>query len=284
MWVARVLWVLVGASGAYAITDAIDGRSTAVRIVATAQLWVTFGVVLTALVVPSTVSLTIVRVAAPFAVMSMVVTWSSGAEAVIGVVAIAVATLNAVFIAGGDVGQAFVQASAYGDERRYPLRPPVGFLAPVVVSWCVWGVATLAGPLLLGARQWLAGAIVTAIAIGLTWWLAPRYHRLSRRWLVLAPAGVVVHDQVVLAETGMVQRSNVAGMRLAPADTAAADLTGPAAGHALEVSLRDQMTVVLAATRRKPKGAALHVRSFLVAPTRPGRALQGADDRQLPVG
>ena len=88
------------------------------------------------------------------------------------------------------------------------------------------------------AEQWVIGGVAAVVAVALTWLLLPRFNALSRRWLVLVPAGVVVHDQVVLAETLMVSRSDVVGIELALAGTEAADFTGPAAGHAVEVSVR----------------------------------------------
>jgi hypothetical protein len=94
---------------------------------------------------------------------------------------------------------------------------------------------------------------------------------------------VVVHDHMALGETLMVQRPNVALARLALADTQAADLTGPAAGHAVELSVREMVLAVLPTTRDNPKGKALHVASFLVAPSRPGRALRAMADAKLPV-
>ncbi|HRB05169.1 MAG TPA: hypothetical protein PLP26_17470, partial [Ilumatobacteraceae bacterium] len=108
-------------------------------------------------------------------------------------------------------------------------------------------------------------------------------HRLSMRWLVVVPAGIVVHDAVTLGETLMMQRGNVAVAHLAAADTQAADLTGPAAGHALEIVLREMELVVLAATVAEPKGKALHVQSILVAPSRPGRALNALAEGKIPV-
>jgi hypothetical protein len=122
------------------------------------------------------------------------------------------------------------------------------------------------------------------VALAAGWFLGRRFHVLSRRWLVLVPAGLVIHDQLVLAETAMLPRASLASLGLALADTQAADLTGPAAGHAVEVALVDATTVVLAATRAKPGGTALHVRSLLVAPSRPGRLLQVAAADHLPVG
>ncbi len=62
----------------------------------------------------------------------------------------------------------------------------------------------------------------------------------------------------------MVRRGDVAAVGLALAGTEAADFTGPAAGHAVEVALGSMVTVVLARRPATPKGTA-HVRSFLVA-------------------
>ncbi|MDO8363753.1 MAG: hypothetical protein Q7V88_12710, partial [Actinomycetota bacterium] len=128
------------------------------------------------------------------------------------------------------------------------------------------------------------GAVLVVLGAGLGWLLLRSSHRLSRRWLVLVPAGVVLHDHLVLSETLMVQRVNLSLARLALDDTEAADLTGPAAGHALEVSVHEMVLAVLASTASEPKGKALHMQSFLVAPSRPGRALAAAAHRKLPVG
>jgi hypothetical protein len=113
---------------------------------------------------------------------------------------------------------------------------------------------------------------------------ARRCHRLSRRFLVFVPSGVVVHDHMVLTDTCMFRRSDVAGLSLAMAETEAADITGKALGNAVEISLHDFDTVVLAATPRKPGGTALHVRALLVSPSRPGAVLAEAGRRKLHVG
>jgi hypothetical protein len=153
-----------------------------------------------------------------------------------------------------------------------------------VVSWIVWAGCLLAGPLLLAARSWIAGALITLAAIAGTVLLGPRWHRLTRRWLVLVPAGVVLHDPVVLADTVSIRSAQIAAMRLAPDDTDAADLTGPASGYALEVKTTESITVVFAFTPQDPNGRAIHLTGFLVSPSRPGVALAAAARRGLPVG
>jgi hypothetical protein len=283
LWISRGGWGLAGTAAVLSVDAATDGRSTAVAVAASIVLWLVVGGAVTALVVPSAISLTVLRMLAPLAVVGAVVAWSAGAGLPLGAFGTVATLLNALVVASGDVGEAYVQASAYGDERRFLLRPPLALVAPVAVTWLVWAAAVLAGPLLIGAARPVAGIPVTAVAVALTWLLLPRFHRLSRRWLVLVPAGLVVHDHVVLAETQLVQRHNLVGVHLALVDTGAADLTGPCAGHALEVTLREMATVVTTPARRGERGRALHVGAFLVAPTRPGRALQAAADHRLPV-
>jgi hypothetical protein len=95
---------------------------------------------------------------------------------------------------------------------------------------------------------------------------------------------VVLHDHVVLAETLMLRRQELSGLRLAPADTQAADMTGPASGHAVEVTTHEAVTAIYAATPNEPRGRVIHLTGCLVSPTRPGRLLAAAGARKLPVG
>jgi len=73
------------------------------------------------------------------------------------------------------------------------------------------------------------------------------------------------------------------GSDLHATDPEAADLTGPAAGHALDIAVREPVKIAFASSRAMPKGRAIHARSFLVAPSRPGRALRQAAARRVPV-
>jgi hypothetical protein len=274
VWLPRLLWLAAGASGAVSIGNAIEARSSAVRGVVTAGGWLVWGIGVVALVVPSVLGLTAMRMTAAVALGAATVSWVGGGGAVAGGAFVACALLGALFIGSSEFGHQCVQASAYGDEQRFLLRPPVAFIVPVALAGAVWMAAVVAAPLLLATGMWIAGGVTAIAAATLTWLLAPRFHVLSRRWLVFVPAGVVVHDQVVLGETLMVARANVAGVDLALADTEAADLTGPASGHAVEVSVKTMETALLASTRANPKGAALHVQSFIVAPSRPGAVMR----------
>ena len=283
-WMLRVTWIAVAAVGWPAVSSAVSGRSDAVATVATVGAVVVWVAGVGAMAIPATVALTAVRVIVPLAPLAGVATLVGGGDTADGVETVIVGTLAALVAMSGELGKLFVQASAYGDEERHPLRPPLGYAIAAVLAWVVWAGAVSSGPLLLAARAWIPGALVTALAVVTTATLPPRWHQLSRRWLVLVPAGLALHDPIVLGETVMLRRSEVARIRLAPADTEAADLTGPTTGNAIEVTAAVAVTALLAPTRRQPRGRALHLTAFLTSPTRPGRTLQAAARRRLPVG
>ncbi|CAN5453546.1 hypothetical protein BH23ACT3_BH23ACT3_07090 [soil metagenome] len=283
-WLLRLAWIATGVAGSAAVSDAVDGRSTGVELVATwgaAAGWV-IGVA--AMAVPATLSLTAARVVVPLCVVAAVASLVGGAPAGPGAVFLGMAVASTAVALSGELGRAFVQASAYGDEERFPLRPPLGFAVAAVLAWILWSAGLVTGALLTGAQIWVAGIPLVALAAVGAVVLGRRWHLLSRRWLVFVPAGLVLHDRVVLGETLMLRRSQLDRLRLAPADTEALDLTGPASGHAIEMTVREMVTVLLPSSTEHPNGRAVHVRAFLAGPSRPGSALAAARRRRFPVG
>jgi hypothetical protein len=280
MWVARIAWgVLVVAEGPL-VAAALRDASRPVQLVGSLGGWAGWAAVLVLTLIPSPSTLTAYRLLAPGAALVAVVaaTRDVGSTAVAAGIASALVAVFSAFVA--ELGEGFVQAGAYGAERRFPLRPP----GPLVVTllpagWLVAAGALLAGPLLLAARQWVAGGLLIAVGLGWSWIFAPRCHQLSRRFAVFVPAGFVLHDHAVLADTAMFRASTVRGLRLAPAGSEAADATGAALGVAVELALTESSTIVLAATRATPRGTALHVLSVLFSPSRPGRLLSAAAER-----
>ncbi|MCE9622925.1 MAG: hypothetical protein K8R99_11320 [Actinomycetia bacterium] len=283
LWITRVLWLAALALVPLAIDSATRGRPAIASNVSLTAWWVAAGAVLVALVVCGPAGLTVSRMVVPTSVPVAAATLLFGATAVRGVAALACATLVTLAVFTAETGEATVQTAAYGDERRLPLRLPAAMQLPIAVSWTLWLGASLAGVLLLAGGSLVGGVAVLVVAIALTWLLYQRLHHFSCRWLVSVPAGVVVHDSVVLGETLMVMRANVQHAQLALATTEAADLTGPAAGHALEITVHEMVQVTFAGTSKNPKGSAIHAQAFLVAPSRPGRALQALTDRKISV-
>lgn len=283
VWIARGAWVLVAIVGGAAVEGAVTDRSDAVRWAAGIGGWALWAIVMAALAVPAVRSLTAARIIAPLSIVVFAVTAVTGARALdLALLAVpAVVACAAIFTA--EFGRAFVQASSYGDEERLPLRFPVGAGSAAVILWVLWAPAVVLGPVLIAAQGFIVGGILTLIAAAGIVFLIPKWHRLARRWLVLVPAGLVVHDPVVLADTLMVRSDQLAGMRLAPADTEAADLTGPASGFAIEVQASETVTTVFAFTPQEPNGRAIHMTGFLISPSRPGEALRTAAARGVPV-
>ena len=263
-------------AGAWSIGDAVDGRSQAVRVTVMVAAWSVWGIGVVALVVPSPLGLTVMRMLCVLTCGAAVVSWAGGAAPAPGGAFVACTLICGVLVGGADFGQCCVQASAYGDERRFLLRPPAAFVVPVAVAGLIW-----AQPCSPDRCCWRlnSGSSVESsrssrrCSPGCCF---PGSTRCRARWLVLVPAGVVVHDQVVLAETLMISQADVASIDLALAGTEAADFTGPASGHAVEIGLRTMVTALLAPTKTTTRGTALHVQSFLVAPTRPGAVLRTA--------
>ena len=279
MWVLRVLWLLLPLTVGLAVGDLLDDTSTPVGLVAAIGLWGLWASGLVACLVPTTVALTVLRLLAP-------------APAVVGVITLVVdpgpAALMAV-IAGAavavvafqpQVGRLFVQGSAYGDEARFPLRPPGQLvLGPLPVLWIALAASVAGGPLLLAARQWAVGAVVSAVAVGLLAVLPRRFHVLSRRFLVFVPAGLALHDHLVLAETAMFRWRAVRSFTRALATTEALDLTSGSLGAAVEVNLREPETVVRKG-RRPGDSTAVRTGAFLCRPTLLDGAVAEGERRQ----
>ena len=276
-WIVVVARVAAAATlvSVVSLADTIGDWADGPRIVTLATLWVTWGAVLLAVLVPSTVSLTAVRLLVPSIAGVALVRMLDGAEPAVWL-ALSVALLATVLTAAAEVGEHFAQLSAYGDERRFPLRCPAPMLAVLVLSWLVWFAAIVGALHLLLATDRTgsdvgAGIACAVVAVAATVALPRRFHRFSRRWLVYVPAGLVVHDHVALAETAMFSSADV--VRVEPTERSdEADLSAGCRHAGVAIELADFDTVVKAATPSTPGGSALHVRTMWVCPSRPGRA------------
>jgi hypothetical protein len=181
------------------------------------------------------------------------------------------------------VGDAFVDGSSYGPERRFALRVPAPvLLGPIELTWAVALAGVLTGPLLLAAEQWVAGVAALLVGLPLAFWAVRSLHALSRRWLVFVPGGLVIHDPLTVTESVLMPKTMVAHLGPAPADTDAYDLTQRAAGLALQVDLTEPLPVSLYRPRAERAETAT-VERLLFTPTRPAHVLDAAEERRLPV-
>jgi hypothetical protein len=273
LWSLRAVWATLPLLAGPAYSAALDDTSRPVQLTATIGLWVGWAAGLLLTLVPAPVSLTLLRTLAPAAPCTAVVVFvrEPGVWAGVGLAATSVAA-GLAFTA--EIGQRFVQAGAYGDEHRFPLRPPGPLvLGPLQVLWLATVGGVVVGALSLAAQAWLPGILLVALGASLAVPVLRRFHGLSRRWLVIVPAGVVLHDDLLLVETTLVRRRQLRSAALALADSGAVDLTGGALGMAVELTFAEPQTLIVASASRTRTGSAVHAEAVLVSPTRPGAAL-----------
>ncbi|MEO1063278.1 MAG: hypothetical protein AAFZ07_17830 [Actinomycetota bacterium] len=280
LWALRVIWFVLGPVLAGTVGEAFEAFSRPVGVVAVILVWVGWAVGLLAVLVPSPLGLTAIRVAAPAGLGAAALSaLSNDADPL----ALALASIAAVVALSAPLGDDFVDASSYGPERRLPLRVPGPLLlGPIPLAWLALVAGTTVGPLLLAGRAWVAGVIVTAVGLPLAAVAARALHQLSRRWIVYVPGGVVIHDHMAVLDPVLCRRNVLQAMTGALADTEATDLTLGALGSAVEILLSQPVDYVPAAGRRRTVELE-RSRAFLVTPTRPGRALELADEHRVPT-
>lgn len=284
-WPARATWALLPLLMGPALGQALGEHSQAVARTGSLLAWLTWAGVLVAVLLPRTVSLTALRIAAPAALA--VANWAAlaGDRGPWAPVAVAGAAVAVVAAFSPLTGQAFVNGSSYGDERRLPLRAPSLLLfGPLPLAELVAVAAPIAGPLLVAAGQPQLGLAVLGAGLPAAALAVRALHSLSRRWVVLVPAGLVLHDHHALVEPVLFPRSSIRRLGPATVEDAAQgrDLTQGAFGLALLLELVEPLEI--SPRRRKGVGELEAVASVLLTPTRPGAVLREAAGHRIPVG
>lgn len=285
-----VTWGLLPFVAGPAFADALDPRSRPVQVVASVGLWLVWAAALGLSLVPRSTTLTAVRIivpaSIPAALWALVAAPTIGVAAVCGLALAVVATGVALLPAVGDL---FVNGSAYGDERRMPLRAPAGLLVgPIEIAWLVCVAGAVSGPLLLAAESWVLGGLLLVVGWPAAFVAGRALHGLAQRWIVFVPIGFVLHDQMAITDPMLMPRRMLHRVGPAPADTRATDLTLGSFGLALQADLTEPTPVTLIPRRtrpgQRPTADTVEVQSVLFTPTRPGAVLREAAARRLPVG
>lgn len=286
-WPARVLWVVLALVAGGSVGDALDGRSTAVVVVSLVILWAGWAAGLVALLVPRTVALTALRILVPAGTAAVVAATVAGSEvdgADVAAVAVGALATLAVFVPW--VGEAWVDGSSYGAEKRFALRAPVLFSAVLApLTWAAVVAGATVGPLLLASRQWIPGGLALVVGAAAVVAGARSLHQLARRWVVLVPTGLVVHDSLTMPEPQLFLRASIA--RLGPAladaaaDTETDDLTAGAPGLAIALELTEPLEVLVRTNGRGSETKATS--ALLITPSRPAHLLEAARAHRIPV-
>ena len=278
----RAAWVVLPLALGPAVAEALHDLSPGPRSTASTALWLLWAVGLTVTLVPLPVTLTALRLGVP--ALAAVALWSApaGTDAFRTTAGLAATTLVVAVAFSASTSDRFVDGASYGDERRFLLRTPgpvVLMLGPMATLAALAGLTI--GPVLLLDARWVAGGLAVALGVPTTALAVRALHRLSRRWIVLVPAGLVLHDHLALAEPTLLQRAGLARIGPAAVDTDAADFTQQARGLALEVRCREPHDVLPAGRGRTTEVAAIE--AFLCSPNRPDVVLDEAGRRRLPV-
>lgn len=280
LWIFRLLWLILPFVTGPLFEGALSDNTRPFRLGVSALLWVGWAAILVVSMVPRTQTLTALRLIPPVAAVAAV--WSaidavsiSSTAIVVGVVATTAAATLA-FRSG--IGDAFVDGSSYGDETRFLLSTPGPLLlGPLVLVWLAIVAGAIAGPLLLLSERWILGALLLVAGWVLAWYAVPIMHRLSNRWLVFVPAGLVVHDKTALREPQLFRVEDIAAFGPAPSDCAEMDLSLGALGLALRAELSAESKILR--NGRDKTIDLTEITGFIVSPNRPGAVIAEAKRR-----
>ena len=276
----RVIWIVFPLGVGPLLADGLNPFEEAPRSVLSVVLWVLWGLVLFSTFIPRPLSLTVVRFGTVTA--GVLVLWACTSSATSSVIVTALIFVAVALLASSNatVGDVFVDQISYGDEKRFLLRSSAavtGFLRPATYLVSVAGF--ICGPYLLAEKYFVVGAIICVVGFPLTFFGLRSLHQLNRRWVVLVPAGLVLHDHLALNEPTLFQKSKIDLIGPASIDTGATDFTQGAYGLALEVRCESQHDVWPAAVNQETEMVTID--AFLFTPVRPDSFLSEATGRLL---
>ncbi|MAJ89024.1 MAG: hypothetical protein CL416_05445 [Acidimicrobiaceae bacterium] len=286
--IAIAVWIVQPFSAGVVIGEALGDATEPFRTSVSVAAWIAWLVILLAIAVPRPATLTIARVGTAGGLIGTLwAAWDveanhtdTGATTLTIGLAASIAAVATINLPG--VADRFLDGVSYGDERRFALRVPGPVLVVALIPSVLIVIAGLsAGPLLLADERWVGGAIVAVVGFGVAWFPLNALHRLTKRFLVFVPNGLVVHDPTQLREPALFVKREIAGLAPAPADTTAKDITAAALGLALELRFATATELSFVSGRTTTDNET--VRSVLVAPTRPTAVMAAALERGLTI-
>jgi hypothetical protein len=286
LWTARVAWIVLPFTTGAAVGEIIQPWSRVPEIIAAVLLWAAWFAGLVALLAPRPWGFTILRVVAPCAlILAIVSAWS--APWPLTVLAIVTSGVALVTSLSSATAHACAASTAYGSERRFPLRVPVSLLAgPVPLSAVLVAAGIATGPLLLANGDIVAGVVAVVVGVPIAGALVRSLTALDHRWIVLVPAGLVVVDPLTFPDPVLLPREHIASVRRAPrsarvrvADRDPSEIlvggTGP-----LLVTCRETGTFL----RRAGRGHVnLEADRLRVSPLRPDAVLLAVDAHRITI-
>ena len=280
VWALRAVWLVQPVTLGPALADGfhdLDGPTFL-----SVSAWVLWGLGLLATLGPRPVTLTTIRIGGPAAAALSVWTATTVDDTALVAVALGGAFVLGVLSHWPAVADTYVDGASYGDEKRFLLRAP----GPVVLAlgplaWALTVAGVVVGPLQLASGDSAGGSAACVAGLPIAAASARALHHLHRRWIVLVPAGFVLHDHLALADPTLLPRDALTSVGPASADTDAHDLTQAARGMALEVRCREPHD--LRPASRDGSAEVVVTEAILCAPARPDAVLAEAKRRRLPT-
>ena len=205
VWALRAVWLVQPVTLGPALADGfhdLDGHTFL-----SVSAWVLWGLGLLATLVPRPVTLTTIRIGGPAAAALSVWTATTVDDTALVAVALGGAFVLGVLSHWPAVADTYVDGASYGDEKRFLLRAP----GPVVLAlgplaWALTVAGVVVGPLLLASGDSAVGSAACVAGLPIAAASARALHHLHRRWIVLVPAGFVLHDHLALADPTLLPR------------------------------------------------------------------------------
>ena len=280
VWGVRLGWLGLAFACGPPLAAALDAGDGLIPTVGAVVLWAAWAAGLVATLLPSPLSLTLLRMGVTGAVAAVAVAAVFGAGDF--PLALAWSMGLAALVLSPAVARHHVNGPAYPNELRLPLRPPGAvLLGPLYLAWLAAvplpavGLLLLSGGHIAGAPLLVGGAL--GMAVG-----GRALLRLAKRWLVFVPAGIVLHDHLALADPVLLPKKQIRSVAPATQAGSPQDLTLNAPGLPLEISLKEEAN--LGKTRRgRGLGEVVRTDAILVSPTRPGAVVTEAQARGIAV-
>lgn len=279
----RLAWIPIPLFGYGVFDSALSDKSEAIQVTIAIGLWTLWSLILLISLIPSASLLTLYRVVVPISVV--VAIWGS-LEAQIATASIFLIFCSAICSSISllpSIGYWHINGSSYGDEIRLPLKPPAPLLlGPIPLAWLVLTSTIIFPIILFASERYLSGLITLMFGSGLSYFSYRSLSALALRWLVFVPAGIVLHDNMVLSDPFLVRKSMIKQMGPALASTTGTDLTMSSVGMCLEVELYEEVDLALQMHPLSlPEVTQVH--SFFISPTLLSKALREASERSIPT-
>ena len=280
----RVIWLFLPLLCGPSLADSFNDFNLLLRTTVSISLWAFWALILLSTLIATPVSLAIIRIGAPAAAALSLWRALETSGSFSGIIGLIAGTVAASIALSAPLGDRFSDGVSYGDERRFLLRAP----GPVLLlfgplAWLTSLAGLTVGPILLLNKNLLFGSLISLCGFPLSAIASNAIYQLGRRWLVLVPAGILLHDHLSVGDPTLIPRNQLANFSPAKVETNALDLSQNSFGLSLEIQCLTPLSMMLRTGPRKTSSENSVVESFLINPARPNVLLAEAQKRDLRV-